>query len=188
MKYLTSLIIVSIVLILIAYSCKKAGSNTLPLITQTGANTFGCLINGNVFTPGGALAGGNLNAIYQYEYTAPGAINPSGFEFVLNGTDERNSCNVTSIEFEFDSVLMFADTYQLLAPKAGSGYGIYSNFNCNGTHFDLNTSDSVTGQLIMTRFDLTNQIASGTFWFNVLGNDGNITHITDGRFDVHFIY
>ena len=45
-------------ILLIAASCKKTKTESespdqLPPITQTGANTFGCLINGNVWLPKG---------------------------------------------------------------------------------------------------------------------------------------
>jgi hypothetical protein len=39
---------------------------------------------------------------------------------------------------------------------------------------------------VLTRFDLTYQIASGTFWFEGAIDAGDSVKITDGRFDVHF--
>ena len=49
-------------ILLIAASCKKTKTESespdqLPPITQTGANTFGCLINGNVWLPKVTMAG-----------------------------------------------------------------------------------------------------------------------------------
>ena len=53
-KTLTAFLLIS----LIAISCKKTKTESesvdqLPPITQTGANTFGCLLNGNVWLPKG---------------------------------------------------------------------------------------------------------------------------------------
>jgi hypothetical protein len=168
--------------------CKKDNNNTnpvdqLPPATQTGANTFGCLINGKAFTPGGsALSGPDLFSFYQY--LIPNT--PAGYDFDVSATDKRNSCNVTGISFGFDSVSMNVGTYRLQLGKNGQGGGRISKGICNGNSGVYNTDDSIGGQLTLTRFDLTYQIASGTFWFNVLDNNGDTIKITDGRFDVHF--
>ena len=60
-----------LLLLLFAFSqCKKNQTNPideLPPETQTGANTFGCLVDGQAFKPGGAsLSGGSLQCNYQY--------------------------------------------------------------------------------------------------------------------------
>ena len=39
------------------------------------------------------------------------------------------------------------------------------------------------GSLLITKFDKTNQIISGRFWFNAKNSSGEIIKITDGRFD-----
>jgi hypothetical protein len=172
-------------------SCKKnntTSSNSLPPATETGANTFGCLINGQAFTPGGGdgLEGGNLDAINQYAYYTPGITNPTGYVFAVNAVNERSSTNITSIGFRFDSVTMQQGmTYTFQQIKAGQGGAQYSYLSPTVDN-TFNTSSLVTGQLSLTRFDLTAQIASGTFWFNVLDNNGDTIKITNGRFDVTF--
>lgn len=188
-KYFILSFVVLTTLILTTSSCKKNGSNaTLPAITQTGANTFGCLINGNVFVPAGNnYSGPNLHATYQFEYVSPDSTRPTGFVFALSGTDKSNTCNITSIGIEFDSVFLGVGQYILKAPKIGGGFGYYLNNSCNGPSIDSTTSDLLTGQLNITRFDMTNQIVSGTFSFDVKDNNGNIMHITQGRFDTHFV-
>jgi hypothetical protein len=114
--------------ILMTSSCKKNNGSSLPPATQTGAHTFGCLINGQVFTPGGGdgLGGGNLTAIFEYAYITPGITNPTGFVFAVNATDERNPNDITSIGFGFDSVIILPQTsYILQTRKAGQGGGQY---------------------------------------------------------------
>ncbi len=74
MKYL---IMASCLTILIAASCKKnkpqkTELEKLPPITQTGANTFGCLLNGKAYTPGGPGIGWVLKV--QYDPTFEGGI------------------------------------------------------------------------------------------------------------------
>jgi hypothetical protein len=180
-------------------SCKKNTSNNpideLPAATQTGANTFGCLINGQAFTPGGGDGFGSptLAGTYQYAYSTPVPLgmplNPySGYIFDIEARDMRNSCSITGIGFAVDSIqVQQGYTYILQSEEAGTGDAGYQYLNCSGTDNWFKTSDTTTrGQLYLSRFDLSNKIASGTFWFNVLDNNGDTIKITDGRFDVHF--
>jgi len=52
-----NILLLTISFFLLSSSCKKNKPTNpvdqLPPETQTGANTFGCLINGEVFKPGG---------------------------------------------------------------------------------------------------------------------------------------
>jgi hypothetical protein len=166
--------------------CKKNSTNPidqLPPSTQTGANTFGCLINGQAFTPGGSsLSGPDLAGIYQYLISGT----PNGYTFAIDGSNKSNPCNITGVGFGFDSVSISTGTYPLRFRKNGQGGGGYRLLQCNAADVLLYTNDSIGGQLTITRFDLSNQIASGTFWFDVLDNNGDTIKITDGRFDVHF--
>jgi hypothetical protein len=100
------------VLLLICFAqCKKTSTNPidqLPPATQIGANTFGCLINGQAFTPGGSgLSGPNLSCFYQY--LIPNT--PNGYTFYLNGIDKTNTCNIREVGFGFDSVSMAMGVY-----------------------------------------------------------------------------
>ncbi len=59
--------------ILIAASCKKnkppkTELEKLPPATQTGANTFGCLLNGVAFTPAGGILDNVLSVQYDPAY------------------------------------------------------------------------------------------------------------------------
>jgi hypothetical protein len=57
-----------IITILVAYAffaaCEKEKPH-LPPETQTGANTFGCYINGKLFVPKNTIFGRSLNASYN---------------------------------------------------------------------------------------------------------------------------
>ena len=85
--------------------CRKDKNNNpvdqLPPETQTGANTFGCLVDGKVFKPAGSsLSGPNLAGIYQYIDNT----DPYGYVFAISGTNKKDPCNITSVAFAFDSV------------------------------------------------------------------------------------
>jgi hypothetical protein len=110
----------------------------------------------------------------------------------LAATDERNTGNITSIAIGIDSVeIQQGMTYTLetqRAGHAGAGY-LHSYLNSTNTAYigyQFSTTDTITGQLYITKFDLTSQIVSGTFWFNLLDQNNDTMRITAGRFDVHF--
>ncbi|MEJ7914030.1 MAG: hypothetical protein WKF70_12800 [Chitinophagaceae bacterium] len=55
--------------VLFSFQCRKSKSELeqLPPATQTGAETFGCLVNGKAFKPKGSPFGGPiLSASYQH--------------------------------------------------------------------------------------------------------------------------
>lgn len=66
-----SFLIIAAGLVLLSSGCRKNKPvnpiDQLPPETQTGANTFGCLVDGEIFKPGGAqLSGGSLQCNYQF--------------------------------------------------------------------------------------------------------------------------
>ena len=124
MKQLKILTAGFLALLLFTFSqCKKLKNNPvdeLPPETQTGANTFGCLVDGKAFTPGGSsLSGPNKGAVYQY--LIPGT--PNGYTFAVSGTDKRNPENITSVGFGFDSIRISSGFFLLNLRKNGQGGG-----------------------------------------------------------------
>ena len=108
--------------VLLSSSCKKSKPTNpvdqLPPETQTGANTFGCLVNGEVFKPGGSVfSGPNLSCIYQYIITGT----PAGYTFALGGTDKKDPCNIITVGFGFDSVAIKVGIHLLRLRKNGQG-------------------------------------------------------------------
>jgi hypothetical protein len=108
----------------------------------------------------------------------------------LGATDQRNTGNITSIAIGIDSVeVQQGMTYTLQTLRAGHAGAEYNHSYLNSTNtaylgYQFGTTDTITGQLYITRFDLLGQIASGTFWFNLLDQNNDTMRITDGRFDV----
>lgn len=146
----------------------------LPPATQTGEQTFGCLINGEVFIPDN-FGQGRPNAFYQFvrgNYT----LGISAYK-----SDEKT----VSIAFAgLDVEPIMEENYVLKNEISGNYYGRYS---VNGGLEHLaSTSDNHPGTLIITNFDPENYIISGTFEFTVIDNDGKEIRITDGRFDMNY--
>ena len=143
----------------------------LPPATQTGENTFGCLLDGKVFTPGNRP--NPLDCYYQFV--------DGGYYFVLRSNRDINNklitigCSIQKLEISENQ------TYQLKEKLDGNAFGFYFSA------FDFYETDNIyKGEMHITKLDMNAQIVSGTFWFNIIDNQGMIHEIRNGRFDVQF--
>ena len=170
--------IVLLIIFITLYSCSSDNNtpkNTseidkLPPATQTGANTFGCLLDGKAFLPGN---GSNpLDCVYQLvggEYY---------FELQANKRDEFNNIVLIALgtnKLQIEQGLV----YNLLGGSNGNAYGVYS-FATNKTY----TDNINYGELTITK--LTETTVSGTFWYNIIDYQGNLHTIREGRFDMQY--
>ena len=149
---------------------------TLPEATQTGAGTFGCLVNGEPFIETGSY----LNCYYQYV--------DGGYYFAFGAESEYNSLLRQIILGTNAAIIEEGVTYTLgmgCYDVPGSHYGEVTYKFHYGYVFD--TCDTEYGYLHITKFDFTNYIVSGTFEFDVLNPyTGEIIEIREGRFDTKF--
>jgi len=185
MKFIHLLTIFSLFFITITASdCKKHTLNPvdqLPPETQTGANTFGCLINGEAFLPEGPSLAPILQCAYQYLNTNY----DRGYFFQLSASHKNNTTDVLSVGIFTDSLIISTGNFLLENNQKGSAYGLYTRYT--GTvHVKYYTSKDLPGELTITKFDEINQIVSGTFWFNLITSSGDTLKITNGRFDMQF--
>ncbi len=164
-------------------SCKKKSENPiddLPPVTTTGANTFGCLVNGELFIPkvkSGPL--GALRANYDVYNSRPflsisarNNQNPGSNDILLfiNASSIKQGDNYSLTKRNQDNEKSYA-VYNYRGPK--ESYGT-----------DYNTNDQVTGNIKITYFD--KGVVSGTFWFNAVSDAGEKVEIREGRFDIKF--
>ncbi len=172
-----------LILLVANLQCRKSAPppNILPPMTQEGKNTFGCMVNGEVWIP----------------YYQCGLIN-------FNPCEELRSVvtpfdTTSKLPFEFD---LFASR------KIGEGSfssfiirtGILKTGNLDSSFIVMYIRDSVgyypqyplskaSNAITITKLDTINQIISGTFYFTLYGNynpTGDSVVITDGRFDVTY--
>jgi hypothetical protein len=171
--------ILFILLLTLLNSCSSDDDNNqqnpvlqLPAATQTGANTFGCLLDGEPFIPSGGT--NPLDCIYQL-------VNGQYF-FGLQGNKRDKDFNRITLSISTNAKeLEQGQSYQLIENEIGNAYATYS-FATNAT----TTSSSNYGTLTITKLDLDNQIVSGTFSFDIIDFEGNLRQIRDGRFDMQF--
>jgi hypothetical protein len=171
--------ILFILLLTLLNSCSSDDDNNqqnpvlqLPTATQTGANTFGALLDGKPFIPSGGI--NPLDCVYQL-------INGERF-FNVQGNKEDSNFNLLRLSLSTNAKeLEQGQTYQLIENEEGNVFARFS-FNTNATF----TSQSNSGTLTITKLDLDNQIVSGTFSFDIIDFEGNLRKIRDGRFDMQF--
>ena len=144
----------------------------LPTATQTGANTFGCLLDGEAFIPNGGI--NPLDCVYQFV--------GGGYFFALQGNKRNTNNDLIRIGLGTNRLQIEEEqTYDLLENAEGNASGTY-RFN-----FDSPYTTSVhTGELTITKLDQVNQVVSGTFWFDVKDSNGTVHQIREGRFDMQY--
>lgn len=147
----------------------------LPPATQTGEQTFGCLIDGEPFVP--PSFGSNApNAFYQF---VGGAYTLSIYGSI-NGGLNMQSINIGGL----DTPLINESVYSLIEEESGNYFAQYNIGG--GITFSSSTNSQNPGILTITNFDSDNFIISGTFEFTVLDDDNNEINITNGRFDLNY--
>lgn len=142
------------VLLFTACACSKDGINELPPATQAGANTFGCKINGVV-------------------YSCTGLWNPR-FILSMEGVNYTFSDKTLSINTLFYKPKDYTFGMKL---KYDGKLGVYSEFiERPFEHYDDESFVNIT------YYD--NNILSGTFKMDITYDNGEHLIITHGRFDI----
>ena len=179
MKY-TIFYLALLVGIAIHTSCKK--DPILPSATQSGANTFGCKVNGEIWIPDGR---GGINGVK--------AIDNVFLNNALPGQPVDISLWITAYKSDGSSV----DLY-LRSPSRTGEYplnkttGIKPNliFPADYGFFSRNkyyVTDSLhTGKITITKVDIPNRLIAGTFEYTASNPiTKETTTVTEGRFDIN---
>ncbi len=171
------ILFIPLFVLFIQSSCKK---DNLPPETATGANTFGCKVNGVIYTP----SGGDASVGF---YSVRGG-------WFLSGSDRGLCIRTVSGNTKFiDIYIKKLDTigiYKLNSntqffPNAvyAESYGYYA-IKTNGTYSNFVTNATYTGWVNVKQI-LPGGIIAGTFEFTAYNKQtGETVTITDGRFDV----
>ena len=174
LTYLLSLLFFSFLL----SQCKKKDPEPLkqlPPATQTGANTFGCLLNGQAWTPNGrdgTFGASNYTVYYDPTYRK-GTLNISTYRY-LSEDDDKQIIGIYS-----DS-LTAPGTYPLNIPYHQEALFQDRKTDC---YSQQSSSHYRNGTLTITKLDLNLGIISGTFEFILAKPGCDTIKVTNGRFD-----
>lgn len=161
--------------IVILSSCSACKTETvepeLPAYTETGANTFGCRINGELYYPKVPL--GSMIAPLKCRYQIVNDTPYFSLFVAQQNPDVFFYLNMEKITLNRDTVLRFGRTENTYLLGRVLKEGI-----------EHKTADEASGELHIRHLDFMHQIMSGTFWFNA-GLNHEIK-VTEGRFDVRF--
>ncbi len=181
--------------LLTACACTKNSkpilNEPLPPATQTGANTFGCTLNGQVFVPNKAI--GNTMpefAIRVYGYYE----NTSNYSKRIYARRGYHPINILWIDIYIYQInLKNVDIY-ILGNAIAESSTYEQPFNnyilCQAKNkaskWVLYSSYDNSGKITITRWDKDNMILSGTFSGKLKAIEGDeIIEIKDGRFDIN---
>ena len=156
---------------------QKTELEKLPPATQTGAQTFGCLIDGKAFVPP-KFGTNSPNAFYQF-------VNGKYF---LGISASVNSNFLKSIGIGSDAInIVENSTYNFLQENQDNPAFYAKYLLGGGIYGDYSTTNINSGTIKITRFDSVNFIISGTFNFTAKEiYTGEIVEITNGRFDMQY--
>ena len=180
MKHFFLLLLTTITLSCCSSDDDNNNGDQLPPETQTGANTAGCLVDGQVFLP--HQRGLNAALLCNYEFI------DGKFYFNLVINDNRETIGKTvsvrtgEISLATNSIYLLNISNTIFQPDFIGGGGIYGIGASNYFY----TNSIKTGELKITRLDLSNSIISGTFWFDAVNSAGETVQIRSGRFDMHY--
>ena len=163
-------------------SCKKEPVDELsklPPATQTGANTFGCLLNGKAWVA-------HTDCKYLCDPAFKLRYDNSEGGNIFASVILSNSENIKqSMSFAIDSTnTKTYFNYQVLGTKhMGFTFSDNNLFNGCGFIFSADSTTSTIGIINLSRYDLQNGVVSGTFEFTLSKSGCETINATNGRFD-----
>jgi hypothetical protein len=168
-------------MLLLAVGCRKRKeqdpvlpSPTLLPITAEGKNTFGCMVNGELWLPKGTLT--------YYYYTWQDF--PALYGTLSLRPERDNKNDHSSFLIQLHNRVFRTGKHYLYSNHNNSNYIRYAWNSINYENFANDSNNFID----LTRLDTVSRIASGTFRLMLLNvNDPKDTvRITDGRFDIQF--
>jgi len=150
-------------------NCK--GIDCLPPATQTGAGTFGCLVNGVPYVDNS----GFFNCFYQ--------LGDDGYSFGIQTEDNVSTIGAIAIG-SLQKEIIIGEIIPLNLREDNEFYAFldFNTLQQGGT-----TTKAEDGFIIFTKLSTFSNVVSATFEFTISNpTTGAIYKITEGRFDARF--
>ena len=173
---------------LLLSSCEKTGVNALPEATQTGRNTMGCLLDGTPWLPyRNAALPGSISlrppVLAYWRVHDRGRVSLD----LYFSRDRQPGRYISSVSLYAPAVTgpatLALNQRRRTVPEPPNGSFSNADETPDLTYF---TGPAATGELVITCFDTTARVVSGTFAFTGLADDasGRTVALSQGRFDV----
>ena len=152
----------------------------LPPATQTGANTFGCLVDGEVWVP--RVPFGTLT--FRAKESTVKESDGMGFGII--------TCNLLDLETWVDNHLYitFPSTFFKPTKFCGKIIGLSASLRTtDGTYYENKWGDISENCVEIINIDSSKNIVSGYFNFNLYKDSINLNNmivISNGRFDMTY--
>ncbi len=180
------LLLVMLVFLASTVSCKKETKeiashdpNTLPTLTHEGKNTFGCVVNGEVWVAYTPSSMGGPNAIEGFYYSDVEGL-------YIRANRENSELNISeSIDLAIQDLNSVGEYQVYTDHHVTKGYiDNEENFDCIFYCYDTTLMRTVN----ITYFSQTKRIVSGTFEMDLVNPScpGDTIRVRDGRFDWRF--
>jgi hypothetical protein len=166
-------------------ACKKSqphkAAEGLPPITNTGANTFGCMINGELFKPKWAPG---------YLYSQPLKFNCQmvGSQRVFSLAAKNMAMGKSMVINVVDIDLPGGDTSLVFdSPYARSCASARFGSDTQAGEYRYNTYKYCAGELHLFHLYKGNSRVAGTFWFDAVDTlTRDTVRVQNGRFDIGY--
>lgn len=176
-----------LILLLISVSamqCKKEKTledelAKLPLATQTGANTFGCLVNGKAWVAQNQDCAIFCDPSFRMYYDNFKGGSLSLIAYILNSKENIHEEFIISFDSTNSTIFHYYHNTDDIR-------FIYRDYFKNDNCTTLKSTDSLMkteGNVLLSRYDLQNRIISGTFEFTLSKPGCDTIKVTNGRFD-----
>ncbi len=149
----------------------------LPEVSQTGAGTFGMLINGKSWRGDGPIGAGPYSDV-SYWYAAKG-LQIRSIITRQNGSQEKFNIVITNLNATGQYVM---GNFPYLKSIDDSTRFWYNDNEWAAYKLRLGVPNSIE----ITRFDTLMEIISGKFSVNLVDRKNDTLRLTDGRFDLQF--
>ena len=162
-------------------SCKKE-IDELPEPTQTGANTFGARINGEMWGP---MKLGVINTpVLEARYYGDGTLLITASNYASSPKESEMEIYLYKVT-EPGTYQVNDNTAHYPRPAANFMYFEERKFTPTDTWI---TNSKYTGTVTITKLDTENKIVAGTFSFDAMsiGMNPKELRVTDGRFDLKY--
>src|SRR5256885_12886567 len=93
--------LVALISFILCSCCNSVSpSETLPAATQTGANTFGCLVNGKVWLPKGNVGTSNMSPSYDPNFNGKAIFDIATYRILSNTNQQYFGIAINGIDKE----------------------------------------------------------------------------------------